>query len=126
MMLDDCQDVNQSFLGAVRQQGSFLDITDQYFEIEDSSDLLEPVIYEHNDEDEDVENSSYSQNEILDFFLEKESSKNRTQGVKTEKNQHEKKEDDSNKFGQSEFFSDGKLKGWKKLQNHLNWMGSTR
>ena len=71
------QDVGQSFLEADRQQDSSLSITDQYFEIQDSEDLIEPGIYKHIDEDEEVENPSYSQDEIPDFLLEKESSQSR-------------------------------------------------
>ena len=66
-VLDDRQNPNQSFLDAIKEQDSFLDIKEKYLEVEDGPELLLPDIYEHIEDIEEVGNPQYT----LIFSLEK-------------------------------------------------------
>ena len=109
-VLDGRQDPNQSFLDAIREQDSFLDITDKYFEVKDGPELLLPNTYEHIEENEEEGNPQYTQAEMSDFLPGEEAAENKAQDAENKEDNQEQGTADTSKFGQSEFLSEEEAK----------------
>ena len=105
-VLDDRQDPNQSFLEAIKEQDSFLDIKEKYFEVEDGPGLLLPEIYEHIEDITEVGDPQYTQAEKSDFLPREGIVENKAQEAEMKNENQGQGTAETSKFGQSEFLSD--------------------